>query len=73
MTTTNSDAVALTRSLLSFQTVMGHEADCARMAGAMLREWGYAVDYYDFQEGRTSVVARAGLRTRTETSMPSPT
>ena len=60
MTTTNSDAVALTRSLLSFQTVMGHEADCARMAGAMLREWGYAVDYYDFQEGRTSVVARAG-------------
>ena len=60
MTTTNSDAVALTRSLLSFQTVMGHEADCARMAGAMLREWGYAVEYYDFQEGRTSVVARAG-------------
>ena len=58
--TTNNDAVSLTRSLLAFQTVMGHEAECARMAGAMLQEWGFNVDFYDFAEGRTSVVARAG-------------
>jgi succinyl-diaminopimelate desuccinylase len=56
----SKDAVELTRSLLSFQTVMGNERECARMAGAMLQDWGFAVDYYDFQEGRTSVVARAG-------------
>ena len=54
------DAVELTRTLLSFQTVMGREGDCARMAGAMLEEWGFSVEYYDFAEGRTSVVARAG-------------
>jgi succinyl-diaminopimelate desuccinylase len=54
------DPISLTRSLLSFQTVMGNERDCARMAGAMLQEWGFAVDYYEYQEGRTSVVARAG-------------
>jgi succinyl-diaminopimelate desuccinylase len=56
----NQDAVSLTRSLLSFQTVMGNERECARMAGALLQDWGFAVEYYDFQEGRTSVVARAG-------------
>ena len=57
---TDNDAVSLTRSLLSFQTVMGHEGECARMAGTMLQEWGYSVEFYDFAEGRTSVVARAG-------------
>jgi succinyl-diaminopimelate desuccinylase len=56
------DAIALTKSLLSFDTVNppGQERDCARYAGAMLQEWGYAVDYFEYQEGRTSVVARAG-------------
>ena len=56
----SKDAVELTRSLLSFQTVMGGEHDLARMAGAMLQEWGYSVEFYDYEEGRTSVVARAG-------------
>ena len=56
------DAIALTKSLLRFDTVNppGQERDCARYAGAMLQEWGYAVDYFEYQEGRTSVVARAG-------------
>jgi succinyl-diaminopimelate desuccinylase len=59
---TGQDPVSLTRTLLRFDTVNppGRERDCARYAGAMLEEWGYAVEYFDFQEGRTSVVARAG-------------
>ena len=60
MATQDTDAVSLTRSLLSFQTVMGGEHDLARMAGAMLQEWGFSVEFYDYEEGRTSVVARAG-------------
>jgi succinyl-diaminopimelate desuccinylase len=56
------DAIALTKSLLRFDTVNppGRERDCARYAGEMLKEWGYAVQYFDYEEGRTSVVARAG-------------
>jgi len=56
----SEDPISLTKSLLSFQTVMGGEGDCARMTGAMLQEWGFAVEYFDFEKGRTSVVARAG-------------
>ncbi len=57
-----SDAVALTKSLLKFDTINppGRERDCARYAGAMLEEWGFKVDYYEYQDSRTSVVARAG-------------
>ena len=57
-----SDAVALTRSLLQFDTVNppGRERDCARYAGHLLEEWGYKVDYYEYADTRTSVVARAG-------------
>ena len=56
------DAVSLTRDLLHFDTVNppGQERDCARWSGALLEEWGYKVDYHEFEEGRTSVVARAG-------------
>ncbi|HWA38152.1 MAG TPA: M20 family metallopeptidase [Burkholderiales bacterium] len=57
-----TDAVALTRSLLHFDTVNppGNERDCARWAGAMLQELGFSVEYHEYEEGRTSVVARAG-------------
>ena len=60
---TSQDAVSLTKALLRFDTTNppGRESDCARYAGAMLREWGYAVEYFDYQHGRTSVVARAGV------------
>lgn len=56
------DAVALTRDLLCFDTVNppGGERDCARHAGAMLEEWGFKVEYHEYEEGRTSVIARAG-------------
>ena len=57
-----ADAISLTKSLLRFDTVNppGRERDCARFAGALLEEWGYSVEYFEHQEGRTSLVARAG-------------
>ena len=56
------DAVALTRDLLHFDTVNppGQERDCAQMAGSLLKEWGFSVEYYEYDAGRTSVIARAG-------------
>jgi succinyl-diaminopimelate desuccinylase len=56
------DAIALTRSLLRFDTVNppGRERDCARYAGGLLEEWGYRVDYHEYADARTSVIARAG-------------
>ena len=51
------DAIPLTRALLHFDTVNppGREADCARHAGKLLQDWGYAVEYHEFAPGRTSV------------------
>ena len=59
---TSQDAISLTRDLLRFDTINppGRERDCAQMAGALLKEWGFDVQYFDYQEGRTSVVARLG-------------
>jgi len=57
-----SDAIALTRELLRFDTVNppGQERDCAHMAGKLLEEWGFSVQFFEYEEGRTSVIARAG-------------
>ncbi len=57
-----TDAVALTRDLVRFDTVNppGRERDCARYIGAMLQESGFTVEFFDYEEGRTSLVARAG-------------
>ena len=56
------DAISLTRSLLRFDTVNppGRERDCARHIGALLETWGFRVAYHEFEEARTSVIARAG-------------
>ena len=56
------DSIALTKALLAFDTINppGRERDCARYAGGLLQEWGFKVDYFEFADGRTSVVARAG-------------
>jgi succinyl-diaminopimelate desuccinylase len=58
----DQDAISLTKSLLRFDTVNppGRERDCARYAGALLEEWGFAVQFFEYEDGRTSVVARAG-------------
>ena len=59
---TGQDAISLTRDLLRFDTINppGRERDCARMAGTLLKDWGFAVEYFDYDEARTSVVARLG-------------
>jgi succinyl-diaminopimelate desuccinylase len=56
------DAVGLTQTLLRFDTVNppGQERACARHAGALLEQWGFRVDYHEYAEGRTSVIARSG-------------
>jgi succinyl-diaminopimelate desuccinylase len=56
------NVVDLTRELLHFDTVNppGQERDCAHMAGSLLKEWGFSVEYFEYEEGRTSVVAKAG-------------
>ena len=56
------DAVSLTRDLLRFDTVNppGRERDCAHMAGSLLKDWGFSVEYSEYEPGRTSVIARAG-------------
>jgi len=58
----DQDAVALTRSLLRFDTVNppGRERDCARHVGGLLEAWGFRVATHEFAEARTSVIARAG-------------
>jgi succinyl-diaminopimelate desuccinylase len=57
-----ADAISLTRSLVAFDTINppGQEHDCARHAGALLEQWGFRVEYHDYEPGRTSVIARAG-------------
>jgi succinyl-diaminopimelate desuccinylase len=58
----DQDAVGLTRDLLRFDTINppGQERECARHVGALLEQWGYRVDYHEYAETRTSVIARAG-------------
>jgi len=56
------NAVELTRELLRFDTINppGQERDCAHKAGRLLQDWGYSVEYHEYEAGRTSVIARAG-------------
>ena len=58
----DQESIALTRSLLRFDTVNppGRERDCARHLGALLEGWGFNVAYHEYAEERTSVIARAG-------------
>jgi succinyl-diaminopimelate desuccinylase len=57
-----ADAVSLAQALLRFDTVNppGRERDCARHAGGLLKEWGFRVEYHEYDERRTQVIARAG-------------
>jgi succinyl-diaminopimelate desuccinylase len=56
------DAVQLTRDLVRCRTVNppGDERQCTRMLGTLLEGAGFAVDYHEFAERRTSLVARLG-------------
>jgi succinyl-diaminopimelate desuccinylase len=59
------DAVALTRKLLSFNTINppGAEEACAAYVGSLLEAAGFRVDYAAFAPTRTSLVARIGRNT----------
>jgi succinyl-diaminopimelate desuccinylase len=59
------DAVALTRKLLSFDTINppGNEEACAAYVGTLLEAAGFRVDYAAFAPTRTSLVARIGRDT----------
>ena len=57
---TEVNALELTRELLSFNTINppGQERRCAQYLGKLLEDTGFKVAYYDFAEGRTSLIAR---------------
>src|SRR3954471_4856586 len=59
---TRIDPRALTRELLAFNTINppGQERACAHRLGAILEEVGYAVEYHEFANTRTSLIARIG-------------
>ena len=56
------DPRKLTRELLAFNTVNppGQERACARHLGALLEAAGYAIEYHEFADARTSLIARIG-------------
>ena len=56
------DARALTRELLAFNTINppGMERACARHLGAILEAAGFRVEYHEFAEARTSLIATLG-------------
>ncbi|UCD77467.1 MAG: M20 family metallopeptidase [Desulfobacterales bacterium] len=57
---TDLNALSLTRDLLSFHTINppGQERQCAQYLGKLLEDGGFKVASYEFDEGRTSLVAR---------------
>ena len=49
----------LTKKLLAFNTINppGNERDCAHFIGDLLKSGGFEVDYHEFDEKRTSLLA----------------
>jgi succinyl-diaminopimelate desuccinylase len=56
------DAVELTRRLIRFNTVNppGNERECSRYLGELLQSAGFFVQYHEFADLRTTVIARRG-------------
>jgi succinyl-diaminopimelate desuccinylase len=56
------DARALTRELLAFNTINppGMERACAQRLGAILEQAGFATEYHEYAEARTSLIATLG-------------
>jgi len=52
--------LSLTRKLIAFNTINppGNERECALFIGRLLENGGFNVDYHDFADGRTSLIAR---------------
>ena len=55
----------LTRKLLAFNTINppGNERESARFVGGLLQTAGFAVDYYEFDDRRTSLIAGKNVNT----------
>lgn len=56
----SSDVVALTRKLLSFNTINppGNEYDCALFLASILENEGFRIECHDLEERRPNIVAR---------------
>lgn len=56
----NFSPVSLTRDLLQFDTINppGQEKECAKFLGKLLEAGGFQVQYHEYEEGRTSLVAK---------------
>ena len=75
---TELNVLELTRDLLSFNTINppGQERQCAQFLGKLLEDGGFKVAYYDFDESRTSLIARlegrvpSGWRLKRRVSQP---
>ncbi len=59
------DAVELTRAITAMETINppGNERECAHYLGALMKKAGFEVAYHEFDEKRTTVVARIGGET----------
>jgi len=57
---TRINSLSLTRKLLSFETINppGQERACAQYLGNLLEDGEFKVAYYEFDKGRTSLIAR---------------
>ncbi|MDX1500709.1 MAG: M20/M25/M40 family metallo-hydrolase, partial [Woeseiaceae bacterium] len=63
----NASATEITQRLIQFNTINppGDERECTRYLGAMLEDAGFQVSFFEYGEGRTSLIARlAGSGTR---------
>ena len=60
ITDTDMKPVQLTQELIRFNTVNpeSHESECARYLGKRLEGCGFDVQYFEFAENRTSLIAR---------------
>jgi len=60
----NASATAITQRLIQFNTINppGDEQDCTRHLGAMLESAGFEINYFEYDERRTSLIARLAGR-----------
>ena len=56
------DVIKLTQELVAIDTINppGNERDCAQHLGALLEAGGFDISYHEFEDRRTSLVARMG-------------
>lgn len=60
------DVITLTRKLLSFNSINppGNERKIAEFAGELLKENGFSIEYFPYEENRLHLIAEKGLSDR---------